>query len=412
MLAGAVISSPPAAAAADWPQFRGPNSDNIVTAEKVPLVWSRTKNIAWRVDLPGKGWSSPVLSGGKLYLTTAVADGSDQDAQGARSLRAMSLDPATGKVLWDTEIFREAANSPRIHDKNSHASPTPVAADGKLYVHFGHEGTACLDLEGKKIWEQRALTYPPVHGGGPSPLLVDGLLIFPCDAAEGPFLAALHARDGTIAWKTPRTSGAKRNFSFCTPALITWEGQKQVISPASDAVAGYNPADGRELWKVRYDGYSLICQPVFGNNLIYFSTGYDNAITYAVRPGGSGDVTEKNVAWTQPKRAPNTPSQILRGRELFQVADNGIASCLDALTGEILWQERTARTTSASPLLIGDKLLIIDEFGTATVLRAARTFEKIGENKLDGERVLATPVPDDGVLYVRTATGLYRIQEQ
>ncbi|MDB6134558.1 MAG: serine/threonine protein kinase [Verrucomicrobiales bacterium] len=398
--------------AAEWPQFRGPNSDNIVTAQNVPLVWGKDKNIAWHVRLPGKGWSSPVLSGGKMYLTTAVVDGPDQDAAGERSLRALCLNPATGRVLWDQEVFRESANSPAIHSKNSHASPTPIVADGRLYVHFGHEGTACLDLEGKKIWEQRTLVYPPVHGGGPSPLLVDGLLIFPCDAAEGPFLAALRAKDGAVAWKTPRTSGAKRNFSFCTPALITLDGKKQVISPASDAIAGYNPENGKELWKIRYDGYSLICQPAFGNGLIYFTTGYDNPVTYAIRPGGSGDMTEKNVIWTQSKRSPNTPSPILRGKELFQVADNGIATCLDALTGEILWQERTARTTSASPLLIGDKLLTIDEFGAATVLRASRTFEKIGENKLDGERVLATPVPDDGALFVRTATGLYRIQEQ
>ncbi|RYD35487.1 MAG: serine/threonine protein kinase, partial [Verrucomicrobiaceae bacterium] len=286
------------ARSADWPQFRGPNSDNIVTAENVPLVWGKDKNIAWHVRLPGKGWSSPVLSGGKMYLTTAVVDGPDQDAAGERSLRALCLDPATGRVLWDREVFLESANSPAIHSKNSHASPTPIAAGGRLYVHFGHEGTACLDLEGKKLWEQRTLVYPPVHGGGPSPLLVDGLLIFPCDAAEGPFLAALRARDGAVAWKTPRTGGAKRNFSFCTPALITLDGKKQVVSPASDAIAGYNPADGKELWKIRYDGYSLICQPAFGNGLIYFTTGYDNPVTYAIRPGGSGDMTEKNVVWT------------------------------------------------------------------------------------------------------------------
>lgn len=412
VLMACLALSPSAAWAADWPQFRGPNSDNVVTAKDVPLEWSKTKNVAWHITLPGKGWSSPVLSGGKLYLTTAVAPGEDQDAAGPRSLRALCLDPATGKVLWDNEIFHESANTPPIHNKNSHASPTPIAADGRLYVHFGHEGTACLDLEGKKIWEQRSLTYPPVHGGGPSPLLVDGLLIFPCDAAEGPFLAALKASDGTVAWKTPRANGAKRNFSFCTPSVITLDGKKQIISPAADAIAGYTPADGKELWKIRYDGYSLICQPAFGNGLVYFSTGYDNPVTYAIRPGGSGDTTEKNVAWTQDKRAPNTPSQILRDKDLFQVADNGIASCLDALTGDIIWQERTARTTSASPLLIGDKLLIIDEFGTATILRAGRKFEKIGENKLDGERVLATPVPDDGILYIRTATGLYRIQKQ
>lgn len=409
LLAGGLTLSAPAA---DWPQFRGPNSDNVVTAKNVPLVWGAHKNIAWHVKLPGKGWSSPVLSGGKLYLTTAVVDGPDQDADGVHSLRALCLDPTDGKVLWDQEVFRESANTPRIHDKNSHASPTPIVADGKILVHFGHEGTACLDMEGHKIWEQRSLKYPPVHGGGPSPLLVDGLLIFPCDGGEGPFLAALDVKNGKVAWKSPRTSSAKRKFSFCTPALITWEGKKQIISPASDAVSAYNPADGKEIWTIRYDGYSLISQPVFGNGLIYFSTGYDAPVTYAVKPGGIGDVTDTHVAWTQSKRAPNTPSQILRGGELFQVADNGIASCLDALTGEIHWAERTARTTSASPLLIGDKILTVDEFGTATILRASTKFEKIGENKLEGERILATPVPDDGTLYLRTGTGLYRIQAQ
>lgn len=395
--------------AQDWPQFRGPSSNAVVQAADIPVKWSGTDNVVWKVDLPGKGWSSPVLSGGKLYLTTAVARGTDQDAAGPRSLRALCLDPETGKVLWNTEVFTESANTPVIHNKNSHASPTPVVADGRLYVHYGHEGTACLDLSGKKLWEQRSLAYPPVHGGGASPVLVDGLLVFPCDGADGPFLAALKSSDGTVAWRTPRGGGATKKFSFCTPTVLEWEGKKQIISPFSDAVAAYQPADGKELWRIRYTGYSVIAQPALGNGLIYFTTSYDSPVTYAVRPGGSGDVTSSHVAWTQDKRSPNTPSQVLHGKELYQVADNGIASCLDALTGKIHWQERTARTTSASPLLVGDTLYLLDEYGTTTLLQTGTTFKKLGENKLDGERTLATPVPAPGALFIRTEKGLYRI---
>jgi outer membrane protein assembly factor BamB len=405
-----LLTAPLQAPAQDWPQFRGPNSDATVPFDNLPRTWSNTEHIAWHITLPGKGWSSPVLSGGRLYLTTAVAEGPDQDASTARSLRALCLDPATGKILWDTEVFAESAQTAAIHPKNSHASPTPIVAEGRLYVHFAHEGTACLDLNGKKIWEQRSLKYPPQHGGGASPVLTGGNLIFPCDGSDGPFLTALKASDGSIAWRTPRDTKAPKKFSFCTPAVIPWEGKTQIISPFSDAVAAYDPADGRELWRIRYTGYSVIAQPAFGNGLIYFTTSYDAPVTYAVRPGGSGDVTDTHVAWTQAKNSPNTPTPILRGTELYQVADNGIATCLDAKTGEIHWKERTGRTTSASPLLVGDTLYILDEYGTTTLLQASPSFKKLGENKLEGERTLATPTPAPGALFLRTETGLYRIK--
>lgn len=406
--AALLLLSPPLQAQ-DWPQFRGPQSDGIVRVEGVPREWSKTSQVAWKVDLPGKGWSSPVLRSGRLYLTTAVARGTDQDAAGPRSLRALCLEAGTGAVVWDTEVFAESANTPAIHQKNSHASPTPVVAADRLFVHFGHEGTACLDLSGKKLWEQRSLKYPPVHGGGASPLLVDGLLVFPCDGADGPFLAALKADNGAVAWRTLRGGGASKKFSFCTPALIPWEGREQIISPFSDAIAAYEPSTGKELWRIKYTGYSVIAQPAFGHGLIYFTTSYDAPVTYAVRPGGKGDVTSSHVAWTQDKRSPNTPSPVLLGNELYQVADNGIASCLDAKTGKIHWQERTARACSASPLIVGDTLFVFDEFGTTTLLKAGTTFKKLGENKLEGERTLATPVPAPGAWFIRTEKRLYAI---
>lgn len=399
--------------AQDWPAFRGPTGDGQVdAAAKMPMTWDKEKNVAWRSDLPGKGWSTPVVIAGKIYLTTAVTSGDEDDPKSDRSLRALCVDAANGKVLWNVEVFpQNGAGAPSIHSKNSHASPTPVIEKDRIYVHFGHQGTACLDLTGKKIWEQRSLKYTPVHGGGATPLLVDGLLIFPCDGGDKPFIAALKADTGEVAWNTPRGGGAKKTFSFASPECITVEGKKQIISPCSDALRAYDPATGKEIWYVKYDGYSVIPKPLFGHGMLYFSTGYDDPVTYAVRPGGEGDLTSKNVVWTQSKRAPNTPSMLMKGDELYTVADNGIVSCLDAKTGEIHWQERTARGCSASPLLHGEHLYILDEYGTTTILRAGRTFEKVAENKLDGERTLASPSAADGALFIRTEKALFRIQE-
>ena len=409
---GAAVGSGPARAQ-DWPAFRGPSGDGHVAADaKLPMTWANDKNVAWRSELPGKGWSTPVVIAGKIYLTAAVTAGDEDDPKADRSLRALCVDAADGKMLWNVEVFPQTgAAAPSIHSKNSHASPTAVIAGDRIYTHFGHQGTACLDLSGKKIWEQRSLTYTPVHGGGATPLLVDGLLIFPCDGGEKPFIAALHADTGAVAWRTPRGGEAKKTFSFASPECITVDGKKQIISPCSDALRAYEPATGREIWHVKYDGYSVIPKPVFGHGMLYFSSGYDDPVTHAVRPGGEGDLTASNIVWTQSKRAPNTPSMILLGDELYTVADNGIASCLDAKTGEIHWQERTARGCSASPVLHGDRLYILDEYGTTTILRAGKTFEKLAENRLEGERTLASPAAADGALFIRSEKALFRIQE-
>lgn len=400
--------------AADWPQFRGPRGDGHVEVNELPLRWSRTDNIAWRVNLPGRGWSSPVLKDGRLYLTAAVTvgDGSEDDPKADRSLRAYCVNAADGRMIWDVEVFpQRGADSPVIHNKNGHASPTPVVDGDRLYVHFGHQGTACLDLSGKKLWEQRSLKYEPVHGAGASPLLVDGLLIFPCDGAGDPFIVALKAEDGAVAWRTPRRVETRNFFSFCSPACFTIDGVKQILSPASNALLSYDPATGRELWRVRFDGYSVIPRPLYGHGLVYFSSGYDSPVTYAVKPGGSGDVTDTNVVWTQQKRAPNTPSMLLVGDELYTVADNGVVSCLDAKTGEIHWQERAGRACSASPIVWRDRIYVMDEFGTTTVLKTGRKFEKLAENRLDGERTLASLAAGEGVLFLRSDIALYCLKE-
>ena len=389
--------------AADWPQFRGPLGNGISTEKNLPIQWSETKNVAWKQDLPGKAWSSPALVKGRLYLTTAV------QADGKLSQRALCLNAKDGQIVWNTEIFsREAASAPGIHGKNSHASPTPLVDNGRMYVHFGHQGTACLDLDGKIIWKSEELAFPPVHGNGNSPVLVDGLLIFSCDGASSPFVAALDAKSGEVRWKFARESDSAKRFAFATCEVITVGGKKQVISPGAGVVNALDPASGKEIWHVNYDGYSVIPRPVFGQGLIFMSTGYDSPSMLAIRPDGHGYVTDTHVEWTQKKGAPHTPSPLLIGSELYLVSDGGIATCLDAKTGDVHWSERVGGNFSASPVFADGKIYLQDEAGKGTVLKVGKKFQRPGENGFS-EKTLASYCVGDGAIFVRTEERLYKV---
>jgi outer membrane protein assembly factor BamB len=403
-LAGALLAGT-AVRAEDWPEFRGPTGQGIAQADNLPTQWSATRNIAWKQEIPGLGWSSPVIVAGKVYLTTAVPVPDSKDL----SLRALCLDAKDGKILWNEEVFLAiGSKSPPIHSKNSHASPTPIVAGERLYVHFGHQGTACLDLTGKVLWRYRE-PYPPVHGSGGSPVLVDGLLVFSTDGARDRFVVALKADTGKLAWKMPRTGKPVKNFSFSTPLVISINGRKQIISPSSDMVGAYDPATGKETWYARYKGYSVIPRPVYGHGLVFVVTGFDAPGMIAVRPGGKGDVTDTHIKWSIQKGAPHTPAVLLLSDELYMVSDGGIASCLDALTGEVHWSKRLpGKGYSASPIAAGGKIYFLSEDGVGTVVKASKTFEQIAKNEL-GERTLASYGVSDGALYIRSARHLYRI---
>ena len=391
----------------DWPQFRGPTGQGISAETNLPTEWGPEKNIAWKVAIPGSGWSSPSLAQGRLYLTSAIAgkqgSGSDQ-----LDLAALCVDARSGEVVWQTTVFEQSADAPKIHSKNSHASPTPIIAGDRVFVHFGHQGTACLDLRGKVLWKNSELKYPPVHGNGGSPELIDGLLIFACDGGSDPFVAALEANTGKLRWKFERPGDATKKFAFCTPLKIVVGGQKQVIIPGSDSVSSLDPQTGKEIWRVRYDGYSVIPRPVFGHGMVFLSTGYDSPTAMAIRVDGQGDVTDSHVAWTLKKGAPNTPSMVLEGDEIYMVSDRGVASCVDAKTGEVHWQERVGGNYSASPVWAEGKLYLQSEEGTGIVLSAGKSFEKIAENPM-GERSLASYAIGDGAIFLRTEKSLYRI---
>lgn len=393
---------------ADWPEFRGPTAQGIVTDGALPTEWSDTKNVLWKQPVPGKGWSSPVTAGGRIYLTTAVTP--EGGKAGEFSLQALCLDGATGATKWATEVFREPPSAPKPHSKNSHASPTPIVRGNRVYVHFGHMGTACLDLDGNVVWRNNELHYAPVHGNGGSPVLVDGALIFSCDGADKQFVAALDAGDGHLLWKKDRDlhPAAPKGFSFGTPLVITVDGKEQVVSQGSNVVIAYDPKSGDEIWRVRYDGYSIVPRPVYGDGLLYLSTAFDSPKLLAIRPDGKGDVTDTHVAWTVEKNAPNSPSPLLLGGRLYMLSDGGVLTCLNAKSGEEVWHERVGGNYSASPIAADGKIYLLSEDGVGTVVKAGDKYEQVAKNALK-EKTLASYGVLDGSLLIRTETSLYRI---
>lgn len=404
LIIGMLSGFAPVVHADEWPEFRGPTGQGLLLKGKLPTTWDKDKNVVWKCAIPGKGWSSPIVAEGRVYVTTALPS-----ENGDQSLRALCLDAAKGEILWDKEIFSQnGKQAPNIHSKNSHASATPLWHDGKLFVHFGHQGTACLDRDGKILWRNRTLPYAPVHGNGGSPILVDDLLVFNCDGGDKRFVAALNVADGKVRWKTERTVKAAKNFSFGTPLLIEVDGRKQIISPGSNVVSAYDPADGKEIWHVRYTGYSLVPRPVYGHGLLFVCTGFDRPSLLAIRPDGKGDVTATHIAWKTNKNVALTPSLLLQGDELYMVSDSGIASCLDARTGTVHWQERLDGNFSASPIWADGKIYVQSEQGTGLVLQASKSFQLLAKNALD-ERSLASPAALDGALFLRTEKHLYRI---
>ena len=400
--------------AQDWTKFRGPTGDGHVTVKSIPLKWSDTENVKWKVSVPGKGWSSPVISKGKIYLTSAVAEGDNQDAADvSRELRVICYDSSNGKEIWDTKVFEQKPLKRPIHHKNSHASPTPIIEGGKVYVHFGHMGSACLDLKGKILWKNNELKYDPIHGNGGTPIIVDNLFFYSADASTNPFVVALDKNTGKVLWKKLRSETAQsRKFSFSTPTLISMGGNSQIISPASGAVFSYDSKTGEELWSVDYGGWSVIPKPGVYKNMIYVGTGYERAHILGIRVDekSKGNVTESHVEWEITKRAPNTPSFMVVDDLLYFISDGGIATCVEPLTGEIIWQERTAGPISASPVHFNGMIYFLDEQGKTTVIKAGRKFEIIAENKIK-ERTLASFGISEGAIYIRSEKSLFRIGE-
>jgi outer membrane protein assembly factor BamB len=273
-------------------------------------------------------------------------------------------------------------------------------------------GTAALDLSGKIIWRQQEVTYKPVHGNGGSPVIVDDVIVFSCDAGNDPFVVALDKQSGNVRWRTPRNTEANKTFSFSTPLVIDVAGGQQIISAGSGFVGAYDPEDGREIWQVGYDeGYSVVPRPVFAHGLVFVSSGFNRPRLLAINPDGAqGDATADHVVWSHQRRVSLTPSFLVAGDEIYFVSDDGIASCLDARTGQVHWTERLAGAYSASPVIAEGRVYFQNEEGTVYVVKADTTFELLATNDMK-ERSLASPAVDNGALYWRTESHLWRVGE-
>jgi outer membrane protein assembly factor BamB len=383
--------------AEDWPQFRGPTGQGHSSERGLPLAWSETQNIRWKTPIAGRGWSSPVVADGRVWLTTA------DDQRG--SLRLLGYDAGTGRTVTDVEVFRvPGGRSPNA--KNSRASPTPVVEGDRVYVHFGADGTAAVTTAGEVVW-RATLRYQSQHGNGGSPILHDDLLIVSCDGHDEAFVVALDKTTGHVRWRTPR----RRPFAqaYSTPLVISADGREQLISVGAHRATSYDPRTGREFWSVGYgDGFSNVPRPVYAGGLVYITTGFQQAALLAVRVDGTGDVTRSHVAWSTARSAPYTPSPILVGDELYMVSDLGIATALDRTSGELHWQQRLGGNFSASPVYADGRLYFLSEEGVATVVAPGREFQVLARNVLDGV-TLASPAVSGGSFFIRSNTNLYRI---
>lgn len=405
------LSLPLSLPAKDWPQFRGPTAQGHADTAKLPTDWAPKQNVTWRTEVPGLGWSSPVVAAGRVYLTTATPGTIGQTVP--HSLRAVCLDAATGSVVWNVEVFQQDASAPKIQPKNSHASPTPVVEGDRVYVHFGHMGTACLNTkDGSRVWATRELRYSPVHGNGGSPLIAADRLIFSIDGTDRQEVVALDKATGKVAWRAPRGLKPAKAFSFSTPLLIAVNGREQVVSPGSDVVMSLDPKTGQELWRVRFTGYSIVPRPVYAGGLVVLSTGYDNPALYAIRPDGTGDVTDTHVAWTLKKvTVPRNSSPVAVGDALYLASDRGVLTCLELKTGKERWSEQLRKDCSASLVHAGGLVYALAEDGTTVVFRPGAGYEEVATNKL-GEKSLASPAVDGDALFIRTEKALYKIEKR
>jgi outer membrane protein assembly factor BamB len=381
----------------DWPQFRGPGGQGHSAERGLPSTWSETENIAWKVPVPGRGWSSPVVQGDQIWLTTALDDG--------HSLRALCFHREDGRVLSNVEVFQKE-NPGQIHAKNSHASPTPVLSGNRVFVHFGAHGTAGLSTAGEVLWKT-ALKYEHRHGPAGSPIVFGNKLILSCDGTDVQFLVALDCETGKVRWKKDRSGP----MAYSTPLAIQVNGQDQIVSTGGDRAAAYDPLTGEEIWWVRYEGYSLVPRPVYGGGLVFLCTGFNTPSLYAVRPDGKGDLTETGVPWTTKRGVPHNPSPLLAGKELYFVSDGGVLSCAEAETGRVHWQNRLGGSFSASPVFAEGRLYFLDEEGVTTVISPGTELKKLGTSRLEG-RTLASMAVSGQAFFLRTESHLYRIQDQ
>jgi outer membrane protein assembly factor BamB len=384
-----------ATAGDSWPEFRGPTGDGISSAKGLPVTWSEKQNIRWKTAIHDKGWSSPVIWGDQVWLTTAHEKGYE--------FFAIAIDRKSGRIIHDLKLFT-AQGPDDISRYNSYASPTPAIEEGRVYIHFGSFGTACLDSRtGAILWQRTDLPCNHWRGPASSPVIYKHLLFLTFDGYDRQYIVALD-KDRNIEYGTDDGDLKK---AFSTPSIFEVNGRPQLVSPSAAATIAYDPFTGEEIWRVYHGGMNEAMRPIRGHGLIYLNSGHTLHML-AVREGLTGDITETGIVWKTPRGAPSRPSPLLVGDSLFLVNDQGVASCLDARTGKTVWQERLGKATSASPIYAEGRIYSPDEDGRTYVFAASRQFKLLATNSLDAG-CRASPAALGDALYLRTYTHLYCI---
>jgi len=391
------------ASAENWPGFRGPTRQGVSSETNLPLQWSQGSNVLWKTPTTGSAWSSPIVWGDRIFLTTAEDGGS--------SCHVLSLDARTGKVVWDKHVFDQQTLTKRR--QNSYASPTPVTDGNSVFAVFADGSIVALDFDGNVLWRNRNFEFFSEHGLGASPILHKNLLIMAFDPSsrtgreqkigwkvpwEGAAIWALEKETGELVWEARR--GPSR-LAHVTPNLMQVGGKVQLVSAAGDVIQGFDPDTGDRLWSVYAQGEGVAPSIVVGGGLAYTISGFEATKIRAVAPGG-------RVVWEQTRSASHIPSMIYNAGLLYNIHENGVATCMDATTGEVIWQERVGGKHWASPVLAGGRLYFLSEEGETIVIQVGREYKELARNRLD-EHTQASMAVSGERFYIRTADHLWAI---
>jgi outer membrane protein assembly factor BamB len=398
--------------AENWPGFRGPTGQGISTEKNLPTEWGRDSGVAWKVELAGEGHSSPIVWEKHVFLTAALDDGN--------SCHVMAFDRDTGKSLWDVEVFTQ--KTPRKQERNSLATPTPVTDGQRVYAFFGGGGAAAIDFNGHPAWTNTDNHFYSQHGLGASPILYKDLLLMPWDHSikEGRDLKIgwQTAWDKSYVWALDTNTGKERykamrgmsRIGHMTPKIVDVEGRPQLVSAAGDVVGGFDPDTGQRIWWVRSGGEGVTPSPIFGEGVVYTSSGFPTNEPYAAirafRLGGKGEVTKQNLIWEQKKGVPMIPSLLLAGDLLYSVSEKGILQCMEPSTGDVIYSQRLEGTFSASPLYADGRIYLLNDSGDTTVIQPGRTFKELAHNEI-GEPTQASFAVSAGKIFQRTGKHLY-----
>ena len=395
--------------AENWTRFRGSNGQGVSSEKNLPIEWTAAKNVVWRTKIPGNGWSSPIVYGDHVFLTTATDEG--------KSCRVMCVNRQDGEVTWNKEVHRQETGAKR--NQNSYATPTPVTDGDKVYAVFADGTVVAVDFKGELAWKNSEVKFHSLHGLGASPVLAGDQLIMPFDgnspedrsigwkvAWDQAVVLSLDSATGQVRWKGKR---GKSRVGHVSPILM--DDGAQVVTAGGDRVQGHDVKSGERIWSIYSKGEGVTPSPAIGDGVIYTSSGFEQPTIRAIRMGGKGDVTETHVAWEQKKGVPAIPSLLYVSPYLYTITRDNILHCVDASDGTIVWVKRLSGGYWASPVFADGRIYILSDEGVTLVLRPGPKYDEITRNSLN-EKCMASMAVSQGHFYIRTAEHLYCIGRQ